>query len=220
MTTRSNRSWMLANPSTAVRYDDTCSFILRRVRFRERVAKFVGPLGNEERLRILDFLKKGSKTFNDIENEIGKTGSSLTHHLNPLIDAGYVVKGEVRGTYYVTVEGRLAYRLAQWLTYRVERQKRRNGKNDEVKVEFDDEDRVVVIEDEEALEAAEKHLEELDEAREELEEHQDAVLDARDEVMDVQDELTDTKEELQDAQEELEDEEDETDDLDALDWDD
>ncbi|MGY5863692.1 MAG: winged helix-turn-helix domain-containing protein [Candidatus Thorarchaeota archaeon] len=186
----------------------------------ERVAKFVGPLGNEERLRILDFLKKGSKTFNDIENEIGKTGSSLTHHLNPLIDAGYVVKGEVRGTYYVTVEGRLAYRLAQWLTYRVERQKRRNGKNDEVKVEFDDEDRVVVIEDEEALEAAEKHLEELDEAREELEEHQDAVLDARDEVMDVQDELTDTKEELQDAQEELEDEEDETDDLDALDWDD
>jgi DNA-binding transcriptional ArsR family regulator len=191
----------------------------------ERVAKIIGPLGNEERLRILDYLKKGGKTFNDIETEIGKTGSSLTHHLNPLIEAGYVVKGEVRGTYYVTVEGRLAYRLAQWLTYRVERQKRRNGKNDAVKVEFeDDEERVIVVEDEEALEAAEEHLEELaeelEEAREEFQEHQDTVLDARDEVMDAQDELTDAQDELLEAQEELEDEEDETDDLDALDWDD
>jgi DNA-binding transcriptional ArsR family regulator len=191
----------------------------------ERVAKFVAPLGNEERLRILDFLKKGGKTFNDIETEIGKTGSSLTHHLNPLIEAGYVVKGEVRGTYYVTVEGRLAYRLAQWLTYRVEKQKRQNGKNDEVKVEFDDdEDKVIVVEDEDALEAAEEHLEklseELDEARDELHEHKDAVLDARDEVMDAQDELSDAEEELLEAEEELEDDEDDTDDLDALDWED
>ncbi|MHA2322669.1 MAG: ArsR/SmtB family transcription factor [Candidatus Thorarchaeota archaeon] len=74
----------------------------------ERVAKIVAPLGSEERLKLLDYLKTGGKTFNDIENYTGKTGSSLTHHLNPLIEAGYVVKGEVRGTYYVTVEGRLA----------------------------------------------------------------------------------------------------------------
>ena len=89
----------------------------------ERVATIVAPLGSEERLKILDYLKTGGKSFNDIENYTGKTGSSLTHHLNPLIDAGYVVKGEVRGTYYVTVEGRLAYRLAQLLTHRVEKQR-------------------------------------------------------------------------------------------------
>ena len=105
----------------------------------ERVAKIVAPLGNEERLKILDYLKVGGKTFNDIESFTGKTGSSLTHHLNPLIEAGYVVKGEVRGTYYVTVEGRLAYRLAQWLTHRVEKQRERtaNGESD-VDIEFDD----------------------------------------------------------------------------------
>ncbi|MHA2025304.1 MAG: ArsR/SmtB family transcription factor [Candidatus Thorarchaeota archaeon] len=179
----------------------------------ERVAKFVGPLGNEERLRILDFLKKGGKTFNDIENEIGKTGSSLTHHLNPLIEAGYVVKGEVRGTYYVTVEGRLAYRLAQWLTYRIEKQKRRNGDNGEIKVEFDDDqERVVVIEDEEALEAAEEHLEEL---AEELEEAKDELDEQMDKLEETEHELLDAQDELQEAQEEKDEE-----DLDSLDWDD
>ena len=86
----------------------------------ERVARIISPLGSEERLRILDYLKTGSKTFNELEGYTGKTGSSLTHHLNPLQDAGYVIKGEVRGTYYITVEGRLAYRLAQWLTDQIE----------------------------------------------------------------------------------------------------
>ncbi|MCF2135878.1 MAG: ArsR family transcriptional regulator [Candidatus Thorarchaeota archaeon] len=86
----------------------------------DRIARILSPLGNVERLRILDYLKDGAKTFNDIESYIGKTGSSLTHHLSPLIEAGYVVKGAVRGTYYITVSGRLAYRLAQWLTSQVE----------------------------------------------------------------------------------------------------
>jgi DNA-binding transcriptional ArsR family regulator len=89
----------------------------------DRVAEVINPLGSEERLKILDTLKEGAKTFNELEQRTGRTGSSLTHHLNPLIEAGYVIKGEMRGTYYVTVEGRLAYRLAQWLTSRVERER-------------------------------------------------------------------------------------------------
>lgn len=93
----------------------------------ERVAKIVSPLGSEERLKIIDLLKTGGKKFNELEQHTGKTGSSLTHHLDPLLEAGYVVKGEVRGTYYATVEGRLAYRLAQWLTSRVERQQQKSG---------------------------------------------------------------------------------------------
>ncbi len=89
----------------------------------ERIAHVIGPLGSEERLKILNFLKEGGKTFNELETYSGKSGSSLTHHLSPLVDAGYVIKGEVRGTYYVTVEGRLAYRLAQWLTSRLEEER-------------------------------------------------------------------------------------------------
>jgi len=107
-----------------------------------RVARIISPLGSEERLKILDFLKEGGKSFNDMEAYTGKTGSSLTHHLTPLLDSGYVIKGEVRGTYYVTVEGRLAYRLAQWLTNQVERERVKIGNNGDSKVEvaFEDED--------------------------------------------------------------------------------
>ncbi|NWF94999.1 MAG: winged helix-turn-helix transcriptional regulator [Candidatus Thorarchaeota archaeon] len=97
----------------------------------ERVARVISPLGSEERLRILESLKDGGKTFNELEEQTGRTGSSLTHHLNPLLEAGYVIKGEVRGTYYLSVEGRLAYRLAQWLTSKVERERRSNGNHDE-----------------------------------------------------------------------------------------
>ena len=90
----------------------------------ERVARVISPLGSEERLKILDYLSRdGGKTFNELEEYVGRVGSSLTHHLQPLIDAGYVIKGEIRGTYYITVEGRLAYRLAQWLTSRLEHER-------------------------------------------------------------------------------------------------
>ncbi|TFH04249.1 MAG: ArsR family transcriptional regulator [Candidatus Thorarchaeota archaeon] len=179
----------------------------------ERVAKIVAPLGSEERLRILEFLKEGGKTFNEIEVFTEKTGSSLTHHLNPLVEASYVVKGEVRGTYYLTVEGRLAYRLAQWLTHRVESQRLRageNGSNGEVSVDFeedaDDEDTVVIVEDEEELERAAEHLdrvaEEVDEVREKIEA--------------AAEEIEGAKEAHLERLEELEDEDD--DDLDDMDW--
>ena len=116
----------------------------------ERVAKVISPLGSEERLRILNYLKDGPKQFKDLELHTGKTGSSLTHHLDPLMEAGYVIKGEVRGEYYVTVEGRLAYRLAQWITSKVEDEVvRRNGgakvvhkkgpKSESVTIRFDEE---------------------------------------------------------------------------------
>ena len=183
----------------------------------ERVAQVVSPLGSEERLKILDYLKTGGKSFNDIESFTGKTGSSLTHHLNPLIDAGYVVKGEVRGTYYVTVEGRLAYRLAQWLTHRVEKQREGVGKNGAGEVEIDFDDDAEVIEDEDAAEEAAEHLERLAEgienARDQLENQRDKIEDARDRLEDQRDELEDAKEELEES---LEDD----DDIDDLDWDD
>ncbi len=175
----------------------------------ERVAQIVSPLGSEERLKILDYLKSGGKSFNEIEEFTGKTGSSLTHHLNPLIDADYVVKGEVRGTYYVTVEGRLAYRLAQWLTHRIETQKKQSGSNGDVSVEFDDEDDSVVIEeDEDATEEARAHLEEL---AEELEEKREELEERREELAE---ELEDNIEELEELEEDIDD----TDDLDDLDW--
>ncbi len=112
----------------------------------ERVANVITPLASEERLKILDFLKGGGKTFKELEDYIGKFGSSLTHHLNPLLEAGYVIKGEVRGTYYLTVEGRLAYRLAQWLTDRLEREIRlKDVKEEKLKPSQSDHDGEVEV---------------------------------------------------------------------------
>jgi len=189
----------------------------------ERVAKIVSPLGSEERLRILEFLKTGGQNFKDIENATQKFGSSLTHHLNPLVDAGYVVKGEVRGMYYLTVEGRLAYRLAQWLTHRVESQRLSAGNNggSEVDIDFDEDadEKVVIVEDEADLEKAAAHLERVSS---EIEDVKDAIEDAADEIADAKEEELERLEELEEErQERLEDlDNDDNDDLDDFDWED
>lgn len=185
----------------------------------ERVAKIVSPLGSEERLSILQFLKEGGKTFNEIETYTSKTGSSLTHHLNPLVDAGYVVKGEVRGTYYLTVEGRLAYRLAQWLTHRVERQRDKTGNNGdaEITVDFeedsDSDEEVIVVEDERELEKAAEHLGRV---AEEIEQAQDQIEEAAEELEDAKEAEENRLEELREREEERQ----EDDDLDDMDWED
>ena len=151
----------------------------------ERVAKVISPLGSEERLRILNYLKDGPKQFKDLEFHTGKTGSSLTHHLDPLMEAGYVIKGEVRGEYYVTVEGRLAYRLAQWITSKVEDEVvRRNGKakithkkgpkSESVTIRFDD-DADEPDEVEELRDQLNEELDEVDALEDELDEHLDDI---------------------------------------------
>jgi DNA-binding transcriptional ArsR family regulator len=193
----------------------------------ERVAKIVSPLGSEERLNILQFLKEGGKTFNEIETYTSKTGSSLTHHLNPLVDAGYVVKGEVRGTYYLTVEGRLAYRLAQWLTHRVERQRDKTGKNGdaEITVDFeedtDPDEQVTVVEDEKELEKAAEHLErvsqQIEQVQDQIEDAADALGDAKEEQRERLEEQREIEEERRETLDELDAEDD---DLDDLDWED
>ncbi len=181
----------------------------------ERVAKIIAPLGSEERLRIMEFLKGGGKTFNDIENFTEKTGSSLTHHLNPLVEAGYVVKGEVRGTYYLTVEGRLAYRLSQWLTHRVEKQRTKTGNNGdngeaEVTVDFEedseDDETVIIVEDEESLEKAAEHL---DRVADEIDKAQDEIEEAAEEIEEAKEAHLEELEEI----EEIDD-----DDIDVIDW--
>jgi len=192
----------------------------------ERVAKIVAPLGSEERLRILQFLKEGGKTFNEIEIFTEKTGSSLTHHLNPLVEAGYVVKGEVRGTYYLTVEGRLAYRLAQWLTHRVERQRDKTGNNgskgeEEITVAFEadnDADEVIIVEDEKELEKAAEHLERV---AEEIEQTQEQIEEAAEKLEEAKEVEEERLEEIKDREDELrERRRDAKDNLDDMDWED
>ncbi len=180
----------------------------------ERVAKIVSPLGSEERLKILDFLKEGGRTFNDLENHTGKTGSSLTHHLNPLLDAGYVIKGEVRGTYYVTVEGRLAYRLAQWLTSKVERQQERAGNGNgegplRVAVDKNNEDEFSFSLNEDVDEEAEEDEDELhDHVQDEIATYHDKMEEYQDQLDGIQGKMNEIQDHMDEEIEELEEEED------------
>jgi DNA-binding transcriptional ArsR family regulator len=177
----------------------------------ERVAKIISPLGSEERLRILDFLKEGGRTFNDLETHTGKTGSSLTHHLTPLLDAGYVIKGEVRGTYYVTVEGRLAYRLAQWLTSKVERQLERtvNGNGEgplRVVVDKDNDEFTVRLSDEIRDETDEVEEELHDHVQDEIDKYHDKMDEYQDQLDDIQDKMDNIQDQMDEEIEELEEE--------------
>jgi DNA-binding transcriptional ArsR family regulator len=178
----------------------------------ERVAKIVSPLGSEERLRILDFLKEGGRTFNDLEIHTGKTGSSLTHHLTPLLEAGYVIKGEVRGTYYVTVEGRLAYRLAQWLTSKVERQQERtvNGNGEgplRVVVDKEDDEFTVKLSDEIADEVDNVDDDLHDHVQDEIDKYHDKMDEYQDQLDGIQDKMDEIQEQMEEEIEELEEEE-------------
>ncbi|MHA1938420.1 MAG: ArsR family transcriptional regulator [Candidatus Thorarchaeota archaeon] len=179
----------------------------------ERVAKIVSPLGSEERLRILDFLKEGGRTVNDLETHTGKTGSSLTHHLTPLLEAGYVIKGEVRGTYYVTVEGRLAYRLAQWLTSKVERQQERtvNGTGEEplrVVVDKEDDGFTVRLNEAASDEADEVEDELHDHVQDEIDKYHDKMDEHQDQLDEIQDKMDEIQDQMDEEIEELEEEED------------
>jgi DNA-binding transcriptional ArsR family regulator len=179
----------------------------------ERVAKIVSPLGSEERLRILDFLKEGGRTFNDLEIHTGKTGSSLTHHLTPLLEAGYVIKGEVRGTYYVTVEGRLAYRLAQWLTSKVERQQERtvNGNGDgplRVVVDKGNDDFTVRLSDDASGDIDDVEDELHDHVQDEIEKYHDKMDEYQDQLDGIQDKMDGIQEQMEEEIEDLDEEED------------
>ena len=115
----------------------------------------------------------------------------------------------------MTVEGRLAYRLAQWLTHRVERQREQTANNksngSQVDVDFqedDEEEHEVLVEDAHDLEAAQEHLERVSS---ELEEAQSSVEEFSDQLEDVMDEL-------EDEDDDDDDDNDDDDDIDSFDW--
>ncbi len=94
---------------------DLTAISSRDIRNPQIVARFMGALGNEERVRILAELDTGNATFNHLERVIQKKGGTLKYHLNQLQEADFVAQEQNRGSYAITLEGKLAYRLAVWL---------------------------------------------------------------------------------------------------------
>ncbi|WP_179886140.1 ArsR/SmtB family transcription factor [Bacillus sp. es.036] len=75
---------------------------------RNELLRFTKALGDEKRLKILEFLSHGTHTFTDIVSEIGMAKGNIHHHLSILRGAGLVnihIKDERNTFYYSANKG-------------------------------------------------------------------------------------------------------------------
>ncbi|MCA0993321.1 ArsR/SmtB family transcription factor [Pseudalkalibacillus hwajinpoensis] len=77
---------------------------------RNELLRFTKALGDEKRLKILEFLSQESHTFTDIVSEIGMAKGNIHHHLSILRGAGLVnlhIRDE-RNTFYYSANKEIA----------------------------------------------------------------------------------------------------------------
>ena len=78
-----------------------------------KAANIMSALGQEHRLEILSELMTGGKYISDLQSSLTEiTASTLSSHLDVLQEAGLVVQERVRGRYLITINGRIAYKMA------------------------------------------------------------------------------------------------------------
>lgn len=81
----------------------------------EEAQRLLSPLASEERIRILYLLADEPRYHQDLMELSGLKPGTLPHHLKQLEDAGYVTQERVRGRYLITIPGRMALKLAEYL---------------------------------------------------------------------------------------------------------
>lgn len=81
----------------------------------EEAQRLLAPLASEERIRILYLLADEPRYHQDLMELSGLKPGTLPHHLKQLEDAGYVTQERVRGRYLITIPGRMALKLAEYL---------------------------------------------------------------------------------------------------------
>jgi DNA-binding transcriptional ArsR family regulator len=83
------------------------------------VARIMGSLGNEYRIRILDELSYGGLYASDLQELIQEISpSTLSSHLDVLGEAGLIFQERRRGRYIITIPGRLAVKMAYQIAER------------------------------------------------------------------------------------------------------
>ena len=86
----------------------------------EEAERLLSPLASAERIRILYLLSERPRYHQDLMEESKLAPGTLPHHLKQLEDAGYVTQERVRGRYLVTIPGRMALKLAEYLHNQME----------------------------------------------------------------------------------------------------
>ncbi len=82
----------------------------------DEAERLLSPLASGERIRILQLLAEEPRYHQDLMELSGLKPGTLPHHLKQLEDAGYVTQERVRGRYLITIPGRMALKLAKYLS--------------------------------------------------------------------------------------------------------
>lgn len=83
--------------------------------FFEKGADFMSVISDENRLKMLKYMERGGKYQKELSEEVGIKGGTFKHHMDKLVDVGFVAQEAVRGRYLITMEGREALKLAEFL---------------------------------------------------------------------------------------------------------
>jgi DNA-binding transcriptional ArsR family regulator len=86
----------------------------------EEAERLLSPLASGERIGILYLLADEPRYHQDLMELSGLKPGTLPHHLKQLEEAGYVTQERVRGRYLITIPGRMALKLAEYLHYQME----------------------------------------------------------------------------------------------------
>ena len=81
----------------------------------EDAERLLSPLASAERIGILYLLAEEPRYHQDLMELSGLKPGTLPHHLKQLEEAGYVTQERVRGRYLITIPGRMALKLAEYL---------------------------------------------------------------------------------------------------------
>jgi DNA-binding transcriptional ArsR family regulator len=85
----------------------------------EDAQQLLSPLASAERIKLLYLLSEGAMYHQDLMRDSGLAPGTLPHHLKQLEEAGYVTQERVRGRYLITIPGRMALKLVEYLYFQM-----------------------------------------------------------------------------------------------------
>ncbi|MFX1485753.1 MAG: ArsR family transcriptional regulator [Promethearchaeota archaeon] len=101
----------------------------------EEAHRLLSPLASAERIKLLYLLAESPRYHQDLMNESGLAPGTLPHHLKQLEEAGYIAQERVRGRYLITIPGRMALKLAEYLHNQMRTTEVKETESDEEKRE-------------------------------------------------------------------------------------
>ncbi|MHA1917058.1 MAG: winged helix-turn-helix domain-containing protein [Candidatus Ranarchaeia archaeon] len=86
--------------------------------FYKESSNLLSLIADENRLKLLKELENSGKYQKELSENTKIHGGTFNHHINKLIESNFAIQEAVRGRYLITIEGREALKLAEFLYLR------------------------------------------------------------------------------------------------------